>query len=156
MYVVMWPMKQIPEPDVVTAWVRLMRAQHEILSHVEDTLKQAKFPPLSWYDVLLELERVGDKGMRPYELEAEMLVPQYGVSRLLKRIEAAGYIDRRVCDDDKRGQVVVINQAGLDLRQKMWPLYAKAIQSGLGERLSIEEAKSLGALLSKLCKTDGA
>lgn len=104
-------------------------------------------PPLAWYDVLLELERAGGKGLRPFELEREMLLAQYNLSRLLDRIERSGYIGRRACADDRRGQMVVIADAGRAVRRRMWPVYAAAIGRALGDPLSEKQAASLDALL---------
>ncbi len=46
---------------------------------VEQDLKKAGFPPLAWYDALLELSRA-QHPLRPVELEKQMLLPQYSTS----------------------------------------------------------------------------
>jgi len=143
-------MENVPSETVIRAWARLVRAQRIALSKVEAALKQAGFPQLSWYDVLLELERADGKGMRPFELERRLLLPQYGLSRLLERIERARYIERRPCDEDGRGQLVAITEAGRSVRRRMWPVYAAAIQSAVGDHLVAREAKQLADLLGKL------
>lgn len=143
-------MRKEPSETVVRAWARLLRAQRGGLSAVESALTRAGLPPLVWYDVLLELERAGDAGLRPFELERAMLLPQYGVSRLIDKIEAAGHAARRPCGDDGRGQIVAITSAGRGLRRRMWPVYAAAIGEVVGARLSPAEAATLGDLLGKL------
>jgi len=148
-------MKSEPSDIVVRAWTRLMRAQQAALGEIQLALKAADMPPLAWYDVMLELERAGDQGLRPFELEKTMLLPQYGLSRLLDRIEAAGYVQRRPSDADGRGQLVTLTPAGRDLRQKMWPVYSAAIDSTIGDRLSEDQAKTLGKLLGKLIRPSG-
>ena len=81
--------------------------------------RQGSFPPLVWYDVLFELSQSPEQGLRPFEIEREKLLPQYGLSRLLDRIEKAGYIARDRCEDDGRGQVVFITSAGKALMKRM-------------------------------------
>ena len=110
----------------------------------------AGLPPLGWYDALLELERAGAPGLRPFELERAMLLEQYNLSRLLDRMEKAGYVARHACADDGRGQIVAITPAGKAVRRRMWPVYAAAIEEALGRRLSKAEAKTLDALLGAL------
>ena len=39
-------------PNAVDAWTRLVRAEQSLIDKVETDLKQAGFPPLTWYDVL--------------------------------------------------------------------------------------------------------
>ena len=144
------PMSSDPKENVVLAWTRLLRAQATALSAVEANLKAADLPPLSWYDVLLELQRVGKKGLRPFELERELLLPQHRLSRLLDRIEAEGYMARQPCEADGRGQILVITASGSKLRRRMWPIYGKAVNVALGERLTDNEASTLASLLGKL------
>lgn len=146
-------MSKEPGKDVIRVWTRLMRAQQTALAQIEASLKQADLPPLAWYDVLLELDRAGPDGLRPFALERALLLPQYGLSRLLDRIEAAGYLERRPCPEDGRGQIVVISKSGKALRRRMWPVYARALNAAIGDRLGAAEAKTLAALLDKLLDT---
>ncbi len=132
------------------AWLRLLHAHKAAMARVEAALKQAKLPPLAWYDALLELEHAGDEGLRPFQLEKELLLPQYGLSRLLDRIEAEGYLVRQPFRGDKRGQVIVITETGKDLRRRMWPVYAGAIHSAFGARLSDEDGAALDKLLARV------
>jgi DNA-binding MarR family transcriptional regulator len=139
-----------PSDAVVQAWVRLVRAQHTVLAEVEADLKAAGFPPLGWYDVLLELSREKVDGLRPFELEGRLLLAQYNLSRLLDRLEAAGYLERRPCAEDGRGHVVAITDPGRQLMKRMWPVYRAAITRHIGSKLREDEAARLGALLTKL------
>ncbi|MCA0302170.1 MAG: MarR family winged helix-turn-helix transcriptional regulator [Proteobacteria bacterium] len=139
-----------PSQTTIRAWARLLKAQHLALSAVERDLKRAGLPPLTWYDVLLELERAGDEGLRPFELERAMLLAQYNLSRLVDRLERAGHVERRACEDDGRGQVIVATEKGLALRRKMWPVYARAIEAALGRHLSSRSTATLDDLLGQL------
>ena len=138
-------------PDqTIGAWARLHRASQSVLSAVESDLKAAGHPPLAWYDVLLELKRVGKDGLRPLALQSQMLLAQYNLSRLLDRMERDGYVERRPCPNDGRGQIVVITPDGRNLIKRMWPAYEAAIERHFAERLSTEEAARLARLLGKL------
>src|SRR5579864_6030677 len=143
-------MTERPGETVVRAWARLMKAQQLSLAAIERDLKAAGLPPLVWYDVLLEVERAGDEGLRPFELERAMLLAQYNLSRLIDRIEAAGYVERRACEVDGRGQLIAITARGRAVRRKMWPVYARAIEAALGRHLTAEQAEDLDALLGLL------
>ena len=101
-----------PNNTTVQVWTGLLRLNKIALQCVEGRLRNAELPSLSWYDILLELERAGDDGLRPFELEEVTLLPQYGVSHILVKIEKSGYLQRLLCDEDGRGQFVVITPAG--------------------------------------------
>ncbi len=141
-------MPRSPSDATVRAWTRLVRAQSTALSGVEADLKAAGFPPLAWYDVLLELSR--HDSLRPFEIEQQVLLAQYNLSRLLDRLVAAGLVERRPCPDDKRGQIVAITPTGRDLQKRMWPTYRAAIERHVGGKLSDAEAETLARLLGKL------
>ncbi len=139
-----------PGDTVIRAWARLMTAQRLALSAVERHLKTAGLPPLVWYDVLLEVERAGAAGLRPFELEQAMLLAQYNLSRLIDRLERAGYVERRTCEDDGRGQMIAITDQGKAIRRKMWPVYARGIEMALGRHLSARQAEVLDEVLGSL------
>jgi DNA-binding MarR family transcriptional regulator len=142
-------MNGTPSETVVRAWARLIKAQQRALDSIERALKAAKLPPLAWYDVLLELERAGGS-LRPFELEREMLLAQYKLSRLIDRMEEAGYVERRALKEDRRGQAIVITAAGKTLRRRMWSVYGPAIQAAIGDHLSPKQIDTLSALMGVL------
>ena len=133
---------------MVGAWVRLTRAQRCTLASVEHSLKDAGFPPLEWYDVLLELDRAGP--LRPRDLQSRLLLAQSNLSRLIDRMEAAGAVERISCADDARGQLVRETASGKALRKRMWPVYASAIQDVVGSKLTSAQAGQLAGLLGRL------
>lgn len=139
-----------PSPETVAAWTRLMSVSQALLERVENALKEAGLPSLSWYDALLEIEKAGPEGVRPFELKERLLLPQYGTSRLLDRMEKAGLIGREACKDDGRGQVAVITKAGRWTRRRIWPVYAAQLVHLIENRLGVEERECLTDLLQKL------
>lgn len=134
---------------VTTAWIRLVRARHQVVSAVEGDGKAAGVLPMEQYDVLWELERAPE-GRRPYELEQRLLFAQYNLSRLIDRMVEAGLVRKESCPEDKRGHVLMITEAGRKARKATWPSYAKAINRHVGDKLSEAEAERLAALLGKL------
>ncbi|MEK9722487.1 MAG: MarR family winged helix-turn-helix transcriptional regulator [Rhodospirillaceae bacterium] len=139
-----------PSAAAGLAWTRLLRAQRVALAKVEGALKDAGLPPLAWCDVLLELERAKPGALRPFELQNRLLLAQYNLSRLVARIAKAGYLEQRPCDDDGRGQELVLTPAGRAARRRMWAVYGPAIQAAVGDRLTAREAEVLATLLGKL------
>jgi DNA-binding MarR family transcriptional regulator len=143
-------MKRKPSTEATAAWIRLMRVQSRVLDAVEQDLKKAGFPPLAWYDALLELSRSPSGELRPVELERQMLIPQYSTSRLIDRLVDEGLAARRECKVDKRGQFVEITEAGRELQKRMWGAYSAAIETYVGSKLSDTDAAKLCGLLDRL------
>ncbi len=142
-----------PSEATIQAWALLVRAQQVALAAVEEEVKAAGFPPLAWYDLLLELKRAPEGQLRPFELEERLLIAQHNVSRLIDRLEAAGHAERRHCPKDKRGQHVAITDQGRELLRRMWPAYRDAIQRHVGEKLACDHtAKQLSELLALIAR----
>lgn len=143
-------MKTVPSQQTETAWILLIRAQQVLLGYVEAALKDAGMPPLSWYDVLLELSRNPRAGLRQYEIGERVLLNKHNLSRLIDRLEGDGLVKRQVCDIDGRGNIVKITGKGAQLRQEMWPVYAKTIQELIADPLTATEVRSLTDIMSAL------
>lgn len=131
----------------IDAWIQLMRTSARVLLAVEAALKRAGMPPLAWYDLLLELKRAEPEGLRPFQLQSAMLIPQYNMSRLLDRVVKAGYAERHICDDDKRGQIIRITDAGLQMQDRMWPVYRATLERDFAAGLTRQQAEDLARIL---------
>ncbi len=143
-------MKHKPSTEAAAACIRLIRIRRRVLDAVERDLKKVGFPPLAWYDALLELSRAPSGEMRPVELERQMLIPQYSTSRLIDGLVDEGLAARRECKIDRRGQLVEITETGRELQKKMWNAYSAAIEKHVGSKLSDADAVKLCSLLDRL------
>lgn len=149
-------MKRQPSDVAVHAWTRLMQVGDAVRTAIEGELRARDYPPLAWYDALLALDQAPDGQLRPFELERQMLLPQYSTSRLVDRLERAELVSRFGCPNDGRGQLLAVTEKGRDLRRRMWPVYADAIEHYVGAKLTEEEAERLSDLLGRLsdvCRT---
>ena len=141
---------QGPSEAVVKAWAGLVLAQRAATSGIEADLKRAGLPPLSWYDVLYGLRRARRGRLTPKELEGEMLLEQYNLSRLLDRMEADGLVRRIPYPGDKRRQLIEITPLGRAMHKRMWPVYGAAIERHVGARVTQKEAEAVAEILGKL------
>lgn len=137
----------IPSDITVQTWIYFVRAYGSAMSDIEQALIDNDLPPLSWYDVLLELEKAGNNGLRQFELERALLLKQYSVSRLVEKIEENQYLRRETSKEDKRGKRLIITDKGKILRQQMWQVYGPKIDNIIGQKLTQSQCKELSALL---------
>lgn len=142
----------MPSEQTQKAWCALFRSHKIVLAEIENKLKAAKLPPLLWYDVLWQLEQTAACGVRAFELQPKLLLPQYGMSRLINRMEAKGLIEKHECPEDGRGIALTITDQGRSIRQQMWAVYGPAMDNALGKKLTATEVTTLAELLGKLSK----
>jgi len=139
-----------PSPAAVDAWIRLNRLQQAMMAKISRAFREGGFPPYAWYDALWELEKAGESGLRPSDIERQLLISQSNVSRLIERMVAKGVAGRQECIEDGRGMIVAITDEGRALRREMWPVYAACIKELLDDGLNEGDRHHLGALLSKV------
>ncbi|WP_299682761.1 MarR family winged helix-turn-helix transcriptional regulator [uncultured Roseobacter sp.] len=139
-----------PSKETQAAWRALLSVSKSLVESIERDLKAADLAPLAWYDVLLEIEKAGEDGIRPFELQERLLLPQYGMSRLLDRMDTAGLIRRETFGDDRRGQSVFLTPEGKAMRERIWPVYAGFLADRIGGALSEKDAIVMRDLLRKL------
>ena len=137
-------------PFVVSAWARLLQVAPTLLASVEADLKAAGLPPTQWYDALAALERAPQSEMAPGDLERHLLLTQCTTSRLIDRLVADGLATRQTHPDDRRRQIIRLAPAGKDLIDRMWPVYADAIERHVGKKLDGQDAQALIRILEKL------
>jgi DNA-binding MarR family transcriptional regulator len=128
------------------AWRSMLRAQALLLEQVEQDLREAGLPPLSWYDVLTELDKAGGR-LRIHELADAVILSRSGLSRLLDRLEAAGLLRREPCKDDRRGAYAAITPAGGEMLERMWPVYERRLVEHFEPWLGAADARRLQSAL---------
>ncbi|MES2836130.1 MAG: MarR family transcriptional regulator [Bacteroidota bacterium] len=77
-----------------------------------------------------------------------MLDKNSNASRLVEKLRLKNYVERTICEDDRRAVNVAITQKGLDLLEKLDSMEDE-LQKELGS-ISVAEAKELNRLLDKI------
>lgn len=97
----------------------------------------------SEYDVLVHIAGGPREGLRPIELAERVLLTKSGLTRLLDRLVERGYIERRVCASDRRGQLIVLTTEGRHAFRRATPNIVRAIGTILGGRLGDRDLDAL-------------
>ena len=135
---------------VSQAWIQFHRTQRLLLEGVEVALKRQKLPPIAWYDVLVELNRDPEMGLRQFEIGGRILLSKHNLSRLLDRLEKEALVRRRACSEDGRGNMITITAKGQTTLQAMWPVYKSAIEENFAGKLEAKDLKELLRILGKI------
>jgi DNA-binding MarR family transcriptional regulator len=133
-----------------SAWTGLVRAQQYLLNKVEEALKEQGFPPLTWYDMLWELDRAPDGSLRLNEIGKRVLLDKYNVTRLMQRLEDDGLVSRSACPVDGRGVFACITDKGRKLRKAMWPVYEKAVSENFLSQFGKKEIAELSGFMDRI------
>ena len=146
-------MTERPEDPVVDAWRGLLVAHSRLVPEVEADLRAAGQVPLSWYDVLLELNAAPDRRLRMSELGQRTVLSRTRVSRVVDELAAAGLAERQPDQADGRSSFAVLTPGGKAALRRAWPVYRQAIHRQLTARLSPQQCRELAALLGQVIAT---
>jgi DNA-binding MarR family transcriptional regulator len=135
------------EDPEVAAWRGLLVAYSRLVPAIEADLRAAGQVPLSWYDVLLELNAAPGRRLRMSELGERAVLSRTRVSRVVDELAAAGLAERQPDQADGRSSFAVLTARGKDALRRAWPVYREAIRRRLGAHLTSQQCRDLAALL---------
>jgi len=127
-----------------------MTAHNRLVGRIEADLAATGLPELTWYDVLWTLERAPGQRLRLHELAHEVVLSPSNLTRLVDRLEEAELLRRERAEEDRRGCFAVITSQGLAMRRKMWPVYARAIETHFDRHLTQAEQATLRAVFKRV------
>jgi DNA-binding MarR family transcriptional regulator len=134
----------------LAAWRIFLKAHAKIIDLIERDLWAAKRPPLSTYDVLIELYEAPQHRLRMHELAERVVLSRSGLTRLVDRLEAEGLLTRDRSGTDRRGAYAVITEQGIEALHQTWPIYSRGIAEYFAQWLTLEEAEILESALRRI------
>jgi DNA-binding MarR family transcriptional regulator len=144
------------DDPAVAAWRGLLIAHSRLVPAVEADLRAAGQIPLSWYDVILELNAAPDRRLRMSELGQRAVLSRTRVSRVVDELAAAGLAERLPDEADGRSSFASLTPRGRDALRRAWPVYRDAIRRRLGAHLTVQQCRDLAALLRQAASSTEA
>src|SRR5919107_3565462 len=133
----------------VAAWAALLRVHAALVPALDQELQAAHGLPITWYDVLLELNSAPERRLTMGELGAVAVVSRSRVSRVVDELVKAGLVTREPNPDDRRSAFAALTPAGRAALRKAAPTYLAAVQREFADHLTAHEAMVLAAALRK-------
>jgi DNA-binding MarR family transcriptional regulator len=128
----------------------LFEADSRLVKALDQQLKDQCGIPLIWYEVLLRVGRTGADGMTMGQLANLIALTTGGVTRLVDRAEAAGYVLRTPSPHDRRVLMLVLTAQGWQKLTEATPIHIQGIEEQLIARLEPKEVQCLFSLLEKI------
>lgn len=136
--------------DGVAVWATFLRTHAAVVRRLEHDLADEQGLPLSWYDVLLELQSAPERRLRMQELGERAVLSRTRVSRIVEQLVAEGLVERQADPDDRRATFAVITSAGHAVLRRAAPVYLRGIRDHFTSHLSDRELRALGRGLGKV------
>lgn len=132
------------------AWAALLRVHAALVPVLDRELQAACGLPLTWYDVLLELNAAPGRRLSMGELGERAVVSRSRVSRVVDQLAAAGLVTREANPDDRRSAYAAITDAGRKKLRAAAPTYLAGIQRHFTGAMTAAESRTTAAALEKV------
>lgn len=132
------------------AWRSMLLAHNSALRAIDAELDRTGSIPLSWYDVLLELNAAPRRRLRMQELTARVVLSRTRVSRLVDDMVRADLVTKSQDDTDRRSVWAAITDTGIRELRKTAPKYLRGIEAYFSAHLTDDEKEVIAAALGRV------
>lgn len=119
--------------DDALTWRRFALLVARVTDSVDNVLQRRHGLSLSEFLTLLALSEADQGSLRIQALADAVGLNQSSVSRLLTRLEHAGWAERCVCEQDRRGVFGRINDLGREKTSQTLPTFREQVSSSMDQ-----------------------
>jgi DNA-binding MarR family transcriptional regulator len=134
----------------LAAWSELHRADSLLRAELSRRLEALAQTTLLEHEAVHRLVIAPGRRLTMYELADALLVSPSGVTRLIDRLEARGWVARRVAPHDRRVVRAELTREGAAAFAHMGPVFAAAFEERFGGLLDDADVAALRRVLGKL------
>src|SRR3954469_9093480 len=134
----------------VAAWAALLRVHAALVPVLDRALQAACGLPLSWYDVLLELNSAEGRRLGMGALGGGAVLSRARVSRVVDELAAAGLVVREAIPEDRRSAYATLTEAGRTRLRSAAPTYLDGIRRHFTSRLGSADSRTVAAALERV------
>jgi DNA-binding MarR family transcriptional regulator len=132
------------------AWRAMLLAYNAAMRAIDADLEASGSIPLTWYDVLLELNAAPGGRLRMQELADRVVLSRTRVSRLVDEMVTDNLVEKNRDDLDRRVVWAQITDVGRKSFRQTAPRYLRGIEEHFSSCLTNTERKVLATALGKV------
>lgn len=117
-------------PDLAALFSDLVRLETELWDLVDDRMRRDHDLALSWFEPMQVIDRT--PGCRVIDIAEALSITIGGTSKLVDRIESAGWCERSPNPDDGRSSTIELTRAGRRLLAEARRTFADEVSIRLG------------------------
>jgi DNA-binding MarR family transcriptional regulator len=136
------------DPDLGVLFGDLIRLETELWDLVDTRLRREHGLALSWFELMQVIDST--PGCRVVDIAEALSITIGGTSKLVDRIQNAGWCERSPNPDDGRSSTIELTRAGRRLLVAARRTFTEEVGTRLGEPLSTSELQRFAATLHKL------
>ena len=124
-------------------WRAFLGATKLLFEQLDRELQRDAGMPHAYYEILVVLSEAPRRTLRMSDLAARARSSRSRLSHAVAKLEAQGWIRRRPCPDDRRGQLAELTDAGFSALSAAAPGHVEGVRAHLFDQLSEEQLGQL-------------
>lgn len=139
------------------AWYGVFQLQARTTELIAKELEARTGLPASWYELMacLSGDHAGE-GCRMNEIADELLISRGGATKLVARLEEAGYVQRFTPPHDRRATYAQLTDVGRAAVEAAHPVQLELTREYFGQHLTDAELAELTRMTMKVLRGIGA
>jgi DNA-binding MarR family transcriptional regulator len=132
--------------DEQRVWRRIIPVLHELPAAIDRQLQVDAGIPHAYYVILAMLSEAPGRELRMTELSQVTATSLSRLSHAVARLQEYGWVERRRCPTDRRGQIAALTEAGRAKVTELAPGHVEAVQRFVFDALTPEQVEQLGVI----------
>ena len=132
--------------DEQMTWRTFVGVCHGFFAAIDAQLQRDTGIPLAYYEILVRLSEAPEHTLRMTQLADAASASKSRVSHAVARLEERGWVRRRDCPTDRRGQLAQLTDEGYEALVAAAPGHVEQVRRMLFDPLTPEQAGQLRAI----------
>ena len=132
------------DAQALRAWRGMLQVHAAVTRALDAQMHDEHGLSVSAYEVLMFLADTDGHRLRMADIADRVLLSRSGLTRLVDRLVALGYVVRNACADDGRGSYAELTEAGAAKLEAARRTHLAGVREYFLERLSDEDQRALG------------
>src|SRR5712692_2492493 len=128
------------------AWRLFVQACESVFAAADAQLVRDSGIPHGYYEILVHLSEAPGKALRMTQLARASTYSKSRLSHAVARLEERGWVRRRECPTDRRGQIAQLTDEGFAALAAAAPGHVGQVRKSLIDVLTPEQLRQLGEI----------
>ncbi|HEY1343659.1 MAG TPA: MarR family transcriptional regulator [Streptosporangiaceae bacterium] len=137
-------------------WRAFLGTCHAFFAAIDAQLQRDTGIPLAYYEILVRLSEAPDHTLRMSRLADAAASSKSRISHAVARLEERGWIRRRDCPSDRRGQLAQLTDEGYAVLVAAAPGHVEQVRRTLFDPLTPEQVRQLHAIAGSILAAIGS
>ncbi len=129
------------------SWRSFLRAHARVTHRLDEELRAEHGLSLAEYEALLHIAQSAGRRLRMSQLADRVVLSRSGVTRLIDRLVADGFVERGTCLEDARGAEAILTSSGLQRLRSASQTHLRGIEQYFLSAVTPDDLDVIGRAL---------